>query len=117
MITYSDSGKRTCKIHFDRNRNGLLSCCLAVMFFLFSQISVLAANEAIISNSTADITMLYVDPVNGLDSNPGSKEKPFMTIERARDEIRLNRTSMSGNIIVFLRGGEYNYANRYTIRQ
>jgi hypothetical protein len=60
---------------------------------------------------------LYVDPVKGSDSNLGSKGKPFRTIERARDEIRQNHSSMSGNITVYLRGGEYNYADRYTVRQ
>jgi hypothetical protein len=87
------------------------------LVFLVFQISVLAAKEAPLLYTTADITKLYVDPVNGSDSNTGSEGKPFQTIERARDEIRRQRTSMSGNIFVFLRGGEYNYANRYTIRQ
>jgi hypothetical protein len=46
---------------------------------------------------------LYVSP-KGDDRNPGTKENPFVSLERARDEIR---KSKKGGVTVFVRGGEY----------
>src|SRR5207247_5504474 len=55
---------------------------------------------------TAD---LFVSPA-GSDANPGSKAKPFATLERARDAARelkhagkLNKTGLT----VWLRGGDF----------
>ncbi|MCX6901653.1 MAG: right-handed parallel beta-helix repeat-containing protein [Verrucomicrobia bacterium] len=46
---------------------------------------------------------LFVSP-KGDDKNPGTKDQPFATLERARDEIRKLRKS---NVTVCVRGGEY----------
>ena len=49
----------------------------------------------------------YVNPA-GDDANQGTKEKPFKTIERAKNKVReLNRTNSNENITVWLAGGEY----------
>lgn len=48
----------------------------------------------------------YVTP-HGADVNSGSREKPFKTLERARDAVRRVNRSMSGDIIVYLGGGIY----------
>jgi len=47
---------------------------------------------------------LFVSP-KGDDKNPGSKEQPFATLERARDEIRARK--IQNTVTVFIRGGEY----------
>jgi len=52
----------------------------------------------------------YVSP-NGNDGNPGTESAPFGTIERAREVVRTVNSSMSGDIIVFLRGGTYELAD------
>lgn len=44
---------------------------------------------------------------NGNDSNDGTKDKPFATIERARDEVRKINSDMTGNIIVHIAEGTY----------
>ena len=49
----------------------------------------------------------YVAP-DGSDNNDGTLENPFLTLERARDAVRLVNQSMTGDIAVYLRGGEYN---------
>ena len=52
---------------------------------------------------------LYVAP-NGSDANPGAKEKPFATLQRARDEIRRIKSAgplAPGGCTVRLRGGVY----------
>ncbi|MBO5936900.1 MAG: right-handed parallel beta-helix repeat-containing protein, partial [Clostridia bacterium] len=44
---------------------------------------------------------------NGDDSNDGTKDRPFATIERARDEVRKINADMTGNIIVHIAEGTY----------
>jgi hypothetical protein len=48
----------------------------------------------------------YVSPT-GSDSNPGTLAAPFQTIAKARDVVRTVNTSMTGDIVVTLRGGTY----------
>ncbi|WP_168735576.1 chitobiase/beta-hexosaminidase C-terminal domain-containing protein [Cohnella fermenti] len=50
---------------------------------------------------------LYVDPANGDDANAGSLAEPLKTIEAARDAVRALNDAMTGDIVVFLRGGTY----------
>jgi hypothetical protein len=49
----------------------------------------------------------YVDPDCGSDSHSGSLAFPFQTIEKARDTVRTINGSMTGDIVVYLRGGIY----------
>src|SRR4030095_4159738 len=51
-------------------------------------------------------TTFYVSPVGNV-LNPGTLNQPFRTIEKARDTVRFLNASMSGDITVVLRGGEY----------
>jgi len=48
----------------------------------------------------------YVSPA-GADTNPGTKERPFLSIVRAQQAVRAVNRRMSGDIVVFLRGGIY----------
>ena len=50
--------------------------------------------------------VFYVSP-DGSDSGSGTVSSPFATLERARDEVRKINGSMTGDIIVYLRGGDY----------
>lgn len=52
-------------------------------------------------------TNYYIDPNNGNDSNIGSLEKPFKTLTKARDFVKTVNSTMTGNINIHLRGGEY----------
>lgn len=49
---------------------------------------------------------LYVSP-SGNDSNPGTEAAPLRTIAKARDVVRTLNDDMEGDIVVYLRGGEY----------
>lgn len=49
----------------------------------------------------------YVDPVLGSDTNSGSLTSPFHTIVKARDTIQPLSDSMTGDLVVHLRGGIY----------
>jgi len=48
----------------------------------------------------------YVSP-GGSDSNPGTEAQPFATLAKARDVVRTVNGSMTGDIVVYLRGGWY----------
>ena len=61
---------------------------------------------------------LYVSPA-GDDGNPGTLEQPYLTLERARDEIRtMKRTAPlpDGGVTVFLRGGRYFREETFVLR-
>jgi hypothetical protein len=52
---------------------------------------------------------IYVSPV-GSDTNPGTKSKPFATLERARDTVRALRQAgklPNEGLTIWLRGGDY----------
>ncbi|TLS53435.1 hypothetical protein FE782_03970 [Paenibacillus antri] len=49
---------------------------------------------------------LYVSPA-GDDAAAGTLEAPFRTIERAQQEVRALNDAMTGDIVVYLRGGTY----------
>lgn len=48
----------------------------------------------------------YVAP-DGDDSNPGSVTAPFRTLQHARDVVRATKGTMTGDITVYLRGGDH----------
>jgi hypothetical protein len=48
----------------------------------------------------------YVAP-DGDDGNAGSLTSPFRTLQHARDVVRTTKTTMTGDIYVYLRGGSY----------
>jgi len=49
---------------------------------------------------------LYVAP-DGHDANPGTKDRPFATLTRARDAVRQIKKTSKEPITVYLRGGTY----------
>ena len=50
---------------------------------------------------------IYVDGEKGSDSNAGTLQSPYKTIEHARDVIRTFNKEMESDINVYLRGGNY----------
>jgi parallel beta-helix repeat protein len=62
----------------------------------------------------ADVTF-YV-ATNGDDANPGTKEKPFATLEHARDAVRQSKTGKPGaKAHVFVRAGTYELAKTFKL--
>jgi hypothetical protein len=55
----------------------------------------------------------YVSP-NGSDDNPGTVSAPFKTITKARDTVRTINSAMTGDIYVYLRGGDYRITSPIT---
>ena len=67
------------------------------------------------SAACASATDFYVSP-SGDDDNPGSQSRPFATLERARDAVRVLRREgrpIPGGITIFLRGGDYRRRPRW----
>jgi len=63
----------------------------------------------IIAQMPAANADFYIAP-NGSDSNPGTKSKPFSTLERARDAVRALKQAVGlpeGGINVWILGGTY----------
>jgi len=59
----------------------------------------------------AAIQATYYVSQTGSDANPGTLASPFQTIAKARDVVRTINTTMSGDIVVVLRGGTYALTN------
>ncbi len=78
-------------------------------------LTVLFCFLAIVANA-ADI---YLSPA-GNDNNPGTKEKPFATLQaalrKARNLRRLNDESIKGGIHIILQGGVYNILETVILR-
>nr|MDO8083374.1 right-handed parallel beta-helix repeat-containing protein [Candidatus Sigynarchaeum springense] len=63
-----------------------------------------------VPRASAPMAEYYV-ATNGNDTNPGNVTHPFLTIERAQQAVRANTSAMTGDIIVYLRGGTYRIPN------
>ncbi len=63
--------------------------------------------------SAATQATYYVSPT-GSDSNPGTIDAPFKTITKARDVVRNINKNMTGDIYVYLRGGDYRITSTIT---
>jgi hypothetical protein len=55
----------------------------------------------------------YVSP-SGSDTNDGSVTAPFLTIGKARDAVSTVNANMTGDIYVYLRGGDYRITSPIT---
>ena len=79
-----------------------------VMARLANRLGVLAFSFALFLATQCPGTTLYVSPT-GKDANPGTKARPFATLERARDAVRqLQRSGPPHErITVCLRGGRH----------
>ena len=63
-------------------------------------------------------TINFYVATNGADSNDGSLDKPFATLERARDTIRALQAAgglPKGGVTVWLRGGIYHRAHTFLL--
>ncbi|HOR98525.1 MAG TPA: right-handed parallel beta-helix repeat-containing protein [Kiritimatiellia bacterium] len=62
----------------------------------------------------------FVVSPKGRDTNPGTFEQPFATLERARDAVRAAKRGGSlppGGACVFLRGGRYAVTNTFVLEK
>src|ERR1043166_5695069 len=56
--------------------------------------------------------------IGGKDANPGTKAKPFRSLERAREAIRILKRQEElppGGVTVWVHGGEYLFASTFEL--
>jgi hypothetical protein len=79
----------------------------------------LSQHQRLLQRLAGTTLALYISPT-GSDTNPGTKEKPFATLERARDairELRKGKDLPPGGIAVYLRGGTYSRAQTFALTE
>ena len=62
-------------------------------------VAVMLVGRTFTPAETANFREFYVAPT-GSDANPGSLDKPFATLDHARDIVRSINGQMTGNIVV-----------------
>lgn len=72
-------------------------------FFKLASVMMLGNLGVVMGSEKVDF---YVAP-NGSDTASGTLDKPFATLERARDAVREIRKNVAGNVTVLIRGGTY----------
>lgn len=86
-----------------------------------SLLTILVMLAGFLPNATAFAAtqaVYYVDPVNGNDNNNGTSiGSAFRTITKARDNVRTINSSMTGDIIVYLRSGTYTLTSTLQFNQ
>jgi len=85
---------------------------------LFSAFQVTAMEPTPLPPETGPDIEFYVAP-DGSDTNHGTKEEPFGSLERARDAIRelRKRGPLSGAVTVWVRGGVYQRTDTFRLTQ
>lgn len=73
-------------------------------------VSIFVALGSVTAARAATQAAYYVSP-DGSDANPGTLERPFQTIGKARDVVRTLTSTMTGDIVVYLRGGTHQLAS------
>jgi hypothetical protein len=81
---------------------------LAVAVFLAATLTATVTHQTRASAATQ--ATYYVAP-DGNDANAGTITSPFRTVQRARDVVRTINASMTGDIYVYLRGGNYSVSS------
>ena len=82
----------------------IISLILSIIIFLLGLVGCkLEKTEA----EHPVMTEFYVS-LQGDDSNSGTKDSPFLTLEKAQSEVRKISGNMTGDIVVYLADGTYN---------
>ncbi|WP_193726733.1 Ig-like domain-containing protein [Paenibacillus guangzhouensis] len=84
----------------------MIACCMiSTSLFVPTFHAQAAANEEVHSLNRIQ-AQFFVSP-NGNDKNDGSYDKPFATVQAARDAVRAINKNMTGDIYVFIAKGKY----------
>ncbi|MFD0695257.1 OmpL47-type beta-barrel domain-containing protein [Paenibacillus sp. GCM10027628] len=89
--------------------NIFLALCMLLTTLLSPGIIVQAAESGSNATSNKIQAEFFVSP-SGSDTNDGSYDHPFATLQAARDAVRLINSNMTGDIYVFIASGNY-YVN------
>ncbi len=79
----------------------------AIAVSLAAVMSAVNVGSLSVASTAAGTQAVFFVAPDGSDSGDGTIEAPFATLEKARDEVRKINSDMTGDIIVYLRGGDY----------
>lgn len=88
-------------------------CIPLILSLLIVMSSLLAFTLSPLVVSAATQATYYISP-SGNDSSLGTIGSPFQTITKARDIVRTINSNMTGDIYIYLRGGDYRISNTIT---
>ncbi|OCT11722.1 hypothetical protein A8709_28010 [Paenibacillus pectinilyticus] len=99
-----------------KKMNIILALCMLLASVLSSGTSVQAAE---IGSNTASnkIQAEFFVSASGSDTNDGSYDHPFATLQAARDAVRLIKSNMTGDIYVFIASGNYYINNTISFNE
>jgi hypothetical protein len=101
-----------------RGRNSVILICgllsSIVFTYLDSTIQGLA-NTASPKSAAPTATAVYFVSPGGADTNPGTFERPFASLERAGQAVRRINHGMQSDIVIYLRGGRYQLQKTLTL--
>ena len=88
-----------------KRRKSLTACALAVAMTTTSFTMSMESKQA--EAADKDMQAQFYVATNGDDKNDGTKEHPFATVERAREEVDKINDDMTGDIVVNIGAGDY----------
>jgi hypothetical protein len=91
-----------------------VSAGLLALFAVASPYLIAAPAQADATPSRPPVK-IYVSPTDGYDNGPGTLNRPFRTLEEARDRVRAINHNMQSDIDVELLGGTYTLASTFTL--
>lgn len=72
-----------------------------------AQLGSIERRKKTMAGKISNVQAAYYVATDGDDKNSGMESEPFKTVEKARDVVRNINKNMTGDILVFLRGGVY----------
>lgn len=79
----------------------------AIAVSLAAVMSAVNVGSLSVASTAEGVQAAFFVAPDGSDSGDGSLGAPFATLEKARDEVRKINGNMTGDIVVYLRGGDY----------
>jgi hypothetical protein len=83
----------------------MIACCV-ICTSLFVPTNTVQAENEVVNTFNRIQAQFFVTP-DGNDENDGSYDKPFATVQAARDAVRKINKNMTGDIYVFIAEGKY----------
>ena len=102
--------KQSSHLHRDMSRSKRLGRHLCGATLLLSALTLATLGGARVSASPAVPAAQYFVATTGQDANPGTQAKPFATLERARDAVRVLKgvgKYPAQGVTIWIRGGLY----------
>jgi len=80
---------------------------MLMLALILTLLPTMALTKQISAQEGVNVQQSFYVSVDGNDSNNGSMQTPFATLERARDAVREINSNMTGDIVVFIMEGTY----------